>query len=330
MNQPARSHSIEELQQLFQEYLSKQNFYSDPKELYDPIVYSMHIGGKRLRPVMLLKTCEIFCGDYTKALNAAVGLEMFHNFTLVHDDIMDAAPLRRGQETVYKKWDQNIAILAGDTMFAMAFNYMMQLEDDVIRPVTKLFNKTAIEVCEGQQFDLNYENDPSVSVNDYMNMIRLKTAVLIAAALKLGAIIGRATESQSDLIYHFGIETGYVFQLMDDFLDAFSEDSKFGKACGGDIIEGKKTFLYLKSLDVADENTRNRLIQIYNDKLMNHNEKVEKIKAIWTELNIQEIAKKEMLFHHKKSLEYLDALQMEESRIKDLRDYAENLVKRTF
>lgn len=329
MNNQKETHSIKELQNIFLEYLSKQNFYSDPKELYEPIVYSMNLGGKRLRPVMLLKTCEMFCGDYTKALDVAVGLEMFHNFTLVHDDIMDQAPLRRGQITVYKKWDPNIAILAGDTMFAIAFNYMMRLEDKFIRPVMFLFNKTAIEVCEGQQYDLNYEKDYQVTVSDYMNMIRLKTAVLIAAALKLGAIIGEASEEQCDLIYQFGIETGYVFQLMDDYLDAFSDNEKFGKTCGGDIIEGKKTYLYLKSLEMASKENRQEIIQLYNDQTMNQQEKIHKVKAIWNEMNIPQLITDEMMAHHKKSMEYLDALQMGD-RVLELRQYAEDLVKRTY
>lgn len=323
-------HTIKELQEIFQEYLSKQNFYAHPKELYEPIVYSMNLGGKRLRPILLLKSCEIFCNDYSKALDAAVGLEMFHNFTLVHDDIMDEAPIRREQETVYKKWNPNIAILAGDTMFAIAFNYMMRLDKDIIHPVMKLFNKTAIEVCEGQQFDLNYEKDNSVTVDDYLNMIRLKTAVLIAAALKLGAIIGKADDNQCDLIYNFGLEIGYVFQLMDDLLDAFSEDSKFGKACGGDIIEGKKTYLYLKSLELSKETERKQLIQLYNDKSMHHNEKISKVKEIWTKLNIPEITKEEMKLHHKRSLDYLNALNISSDKTHELSEYAEQLMKRTY
>ncbi|MDD4848041.1 MAG: polyprenyl synthetase family protein [Bacteroidales bacterium] len=329
MNNQTSKHTIKELQEIFLKYLSQQNFYSNPKELYDPIVYSMNLGGKRLRPVMLLKTCEMFGGDYSKALDAAVGLEMFHNFTLVHDDIMDQAPLRRGKETVYKKWNPNIAILAGDTMFAIAFNYMMRLDDRYIRTVMRLFNKTAIEVCEGQQFDLNYEKDDSVTVADYLNMIRLKTAVLIAAALKLGAIIGDATEAQCDAIYQFGIETGYVFQLMDDWLDAYSDNAQFGKTCGGDIIEGKKTYLYLKSLEVASTSDRQKIIQYYNDPIMPHAEKIEKVKAIWNRLDIQQLISNEMMQHHQKSLEYLTSLQLDNAT-DELRQYAEDLVKRTY
>lgn len=329
MNHQKSLHTIKELQIIFSDYLAKQNFYSDPKELYEPIVYSMNLGGKRLRPVMLLKTCEMFCGDYSKALDVAVGLEMFHNFTLVHDDIMDQALLRRGKETVYKKWDPNIAILAGDTMFAVAFNYMMRLDDHLIRPVMRLFNKTAIEVCEGQQYDLNYEKDSSATVDDYMNMIRLKTAVLIAAALKLGAIIGEATEKQCDLIYQFGIETGYVFQLMDDLLDAFSDNEKFGKMCGGDIIEGKKTYLYLKSLEVASAQERQQLVALYNNSTMDHQEKIEKVKSIWSHLQIQKLTQDAMMKHHQQSLTYLDDLQLGEG-VNELRQYAEELVKRTY
>lgn len=330
MNNIKNYHSIKELQKFFQEYLSQQNFYSEPKELYDPIVYSMQLDGKRLRPILLLKSCEIFCNDYKKALDAAVGLEMFHNFTLVHDDIMDEAPIRRAQETVYKKWNQNIAILAGDTMFAIAFSYMMRLDKEIIHSVMSLFNKTAIEVCEGQQFDLNYENDDSVTVNDYLNMIRLKTAVLIAAALKLGAIIGGASKIQCDLIYNFGIEIGYVFQLVDDLLDVFAEDSKFGKTCGGDIIEGKKTYLFLKSLELLAPKERQHLVHLYNDKTMDHKEKISKVKEIFEKLNIPEVTRNEMKLHHHRSMSFLNALNLNSEQVKELSEYAEMLMKRTY
>jgi len=323
-------HTIKELQDIFTEHLAKQDFFSDPKELYEPIVYSMNMGGKRLRPVCLLAACELFGGDYRKALDPAVGIEMFHNFTLVHDDIMDNAHLRRGKETVYKKWDTNIGILSGDTMFAIAFDYIMRIDDDLMRKAVLLFDKTAIEVCEGQQFDLNYETMPSVTIPDYLNMIRLKTGVLVAASLKMGAIIARTEETQADAIYNFGLYTGLVFQLVDDLLDVFSNDHKFGKARGGDIVCNKKTYLYLKGYELAGEEKKQALDHLFNDKTIAPEEKVQQVAAIWEKLGVPDAARNEIRQYHRKAMDHLDALNVPKECTGELRRFADELLGRTY
>jgi geranylgeranyl diphosphate synthase type II len=323
-------HTIKELQKIFTEHLAKQDFFSDPKELYEPIVYSMSMGGKKLRPVCLLAACELFGGDYRKALDPAVGIEMFHNFTLVHDDIMDNAHLRRGKETVFKKWNANIGILSGDTMFAIAFDYVMRIDDDLMRKAVSLFDKTAIEVCEGQQFDLNYETMPSVTISDYLNMIRLKTGVLVAASLKMGAIIARAEESQADAIYKFGLYTGLVFQLVDDLLDVFSDDNKFGKMRGGDIVCNKKTYLYIKGYELANEKEKQALDQLFNDKTITPEKKVIRIAKIWKKLGVPDAARAEIKQYHKEAIAYLDSLNIPKKYTTELRQFTDGLLDRTY
>ena len=323
-------HTIKELQDIFTEHLAKQDFFSDPKELYEPIVYSMNMGGKRLRPVCLLAACELFGGDYHKALDPAVGIEMFHNFTLVHDDIMDNAHLRRGKETVYKKWNTNIGILSGDTMFAIAFDYVMRIDDDLMRKAVSLFDKTAIEVCEGQQFDLNYETTPVVSIADYLNMIRLKTGVLVAASLKMGAIIARAEASQANTIYDFGLYTGLVFQLVDDLLDVFSNDHKFGKTRGGDIVCNKKTYLYLKGYELAGEQEKQDLDRLFGDKTIDPEEKIKEVAAIWEKLGVPEAARNEIKQYHRKAVDCLDSLNVPTGYTDELRQFTDALLERTY
>jgi len=323
-------HTIKELQAIFTEHLAKQDFFSNPKELYEPIVYSMNMGGKRLRPVCLLAACEMFGGDYRKALDPAVGIEMFHNFTLVHDDIMDNAHLRRGKETVYKKWNTNIGILSGDTMFAIAFDYVMRIDDDLMRNAMALFDKTAIEVCEGQQFDLNYETTPVVSIPDYVNMIRLKTGVLVAASLKMGAIVARAEEAQANAIYDFGLYTGLAFQLVDDLLDVFSNDQKFGKARGGDIVCNKKTYLYLKGYELAGEEEKQALDRLFNDKAICPEEKVKQVAAIWEKLGVPSAARTEIQQYHQKAIASLNSLNIPKERTAELRRFADELLERTY
>lgn len=330
MTQNSEMHSIKELQQMFIAHLEKQNFFSDPKELYEPIVYTMNMGGKRMRPVLMLMACELFGGDYRKALDSAVGLEIFHNFTLVHDDIMDNAQLRRGHETVYKKWNTNIAILSGDTMFALAFDYMMRVEDSLMRKAIQLFDKTAIEVCEGQQLDLNYETETDITIADYLNMTRLKTGVLIAASLKMGAIIAGASDEQADIIYDFGIQMGLVFQLVDDYLDVFSEDVKFGKAQGGDILANKKTFLYLKGYELATEADKKELELLFGSNSIQPEEKISRVAGIWEKLGVPETTRETIQHYHRNAMECLDKLALSGCNISEIKEYADKLVERTY
>lgn len=244
------AHLIEEL-----------DFRKEPPELYDPIAYTMNQGGKRLRPLLTLLACDLFGGDIQKALYPALSIEVFHNFTLVHDDIMDRAPLRRGKETVYKKWNSDIAILAGDTMFALAYTYALKTDAEIVPEILTVFSKAAIEVCEGQQYDMNFEQLASVSIDEYIRMIRLKTAVLLGASLEIGAICARADQNDVRKLYQFGIELGIAFQLKDDLLDVYGDTEKFGKLSGGDIATNKKTFLYLKAMELANNKQNKELKQ---------------------------------------------------------------------
>ena len=221
--------NYEKLIEYFEVKLNEIVYNDKPLELYSPIKYTLSFGGKRIRPVTTLMGCELFCDDYQKALPQAIAIELFHNFTLIHDDIMDIAPIRRGRETVFKKWGSNIAILSGDTLFALAYQYAQQAEKDILHDILNVFNKTAIEVCEGQQFDLNFEINNNVTVDQYINMIRLKTGVLFGASLKIGALIGGAQKEDADLLYDFGVNIGLGFQLKDDLLDTFGNEGVFGK-----------------------------------------------------------------------------------------------------
>ena len=242
-----------------------QKIGGSPASLYDPVHYILKIGGKRLRPVLTLLSCDIFSGSYSKALNASLAIEMFHNFTLIHDDIMDNADLRRGQPTVHKKWDVNTGILSGDALMILAYQFFEPYEGEIFKGIISLFNETAIKVCEGQQMDMDFEKRTDVTIPDYIRMIDLKTGVLVASALKMGAIIANATASQAQLIYNYGLNLGIAFQLQDDYLDTFGDDS-FGKRIGGDILEGKKTFLVLKTMELASTDDLKELKEILASK----------------------------------------------------------------
>ena len=247
-------------QQEFLNYLQSKKWIKDPKNLYEPIDYILHLGGKRMRPILTLMAADIFSSNYKKALPAALAVEVFHNFTLVHDDIMDDAPLRRGKATVHEKWDISTGILSGDAMLILAYQYFENYEPIIFQKLAKLFSKTALEVCDGQQLDVDFETRKDVTIDEYINMIRLKTSVLVAAALKMGAIVAETNELDANLIYDFGLNLGLAFQLQDDYLDTFGDAATFGKQIGGDIIENKKTYLYLKALEVANPGPRTRLV----------------------------------------------------------------------
>jgi geranylgeranyl diphosphate synthase, type II len=301
-------HSLKSLHQRIGEAFSMTGFNQEPQQLYLPITYTLDLGGKRLRPVLVLMACDIFGGDIEKAVYPAMGVEIFHNFTLLHDDIMDHAPLRRGNKTVHQKWDINTAILSGDTMFVIAYEHVAKTDPELLPQVLDLFNDTARKVCEGQQYDMNFETLANVSVSDYMTMIRLKTAVLIACSLKLGAIIAHAGQSDADKIYELGIELGLAFQLQDDFLDAFGDTSKFGKAIGGDIATNKKTYLFIKAFELAKEDTLIKLTNFYVDKEISVSQKTEGILKIYRELKIDEITRQKIEYHHGKAMEILESL----------------------
>lgn len=254
--------SINHYREEFLAHLKTSIAVKEPQNLYEPIDYILQLGGKRLRPVLTLIAADLFGGDYRKALPAAAAVEVFHNFSLVHDDIMDNASLRRGKATVHQKWNSNIAILSGDAMLICAYRLLESYPAETFAALAKLFSKTALEVCEGQQWDMDFETQAQVSIPQYLQMIRYKTAVLVGAALQMGAIIAGASIENQRLIYDFGVTIGLAFQLQDDYLDAFGDEA-FGKKIGGDILENKKTILYLKALDLADEAQRDTLIAQY-------------------------------------------------------------------
>ncbi len=320
---------IKSLHSKIEELINQQDFKRKPIDLYEPIAYTMRQGGKRLRPTLTLLACDLFGGKIEDALYPALAVEVFHNFTLVHDDIMDKAPLRRGMETVYRKWNADIAILSGDTMFAMAYQYALQTEKDHIADILRVFSKAAIEVCEGQQMDMNFESANSVSIDAYINMIRLKTAVLLGTALEIGAIIGRATPEDTQKIYDFGTKLGIAFQLMDDLLDVYGSE-KFGKVSGGDIATNKKTILYIKALELANSEQRKQLTDHYNGNGASGNEKVEAVKAVFSALGIEKHVGDLMESYYRQAQQSLDAISVEESRKAGLRSFADSLYKRTY
>ncbi|MBI9037876.1 MAG: polyprenyl synthetase family protein [Bacteroidales bacterium] len=321
-------HSIKYFQELFNERLAIEKFDKQPIELYKPISYTFSLGGKRLRPVLALLACDLFEGIIENAINPAIGIELFHNFTLLHDDIMDNAPIRRGKETVYKKWNQNIAILSGDTMFVLAYEYLMQTDSKYSNKVFWVMSKTAREVCEGQQYDMNFEKQSKVSISEYLNMIRLKTAVLLAASLKIGAIIGNANEQDADYLYNFGINIGMLFQIKDDLLDAFGDEEKFGKKSGGDIISNKKTYLFLKAMELASDDDLNKLKHFFANTDFDENEKINSVTEIYKKLKIDELAKIEMENYFLKAIENLNSISVKDENKKVLSSFAEKLMRR--
>jgi geranylgeranyl diphosphate synthase type II len=318
---------IQDLQHLIDDAFSQIQFPSEPADLYNPITYTLGLGGKRLRPLLVLASCQMFGGEITEAINPAIGIELFHNFTLLHDDIMDQAPLRRGKETVYKKWNSNVAILAGDTMFAVANKFMLRTRPHAISHVIELFNQTAIEVCEGQQYDMDYEHRNDITIADYLEMIRLKTAVLLAASLKTGAIIAGAGLPDCDYIYQFGINIGLAFQLKDDLLDVYGVQEKFGKVSGGDIIAGKKTYLYLKALESAGTKAE-YFRRLYSAHDMDSAEKVMKVKEIFNQLNIEEHTRELIEDYYQKALRDLSSLSLPEEAMESLSEYTAGLMER--
>ncbi len=320
---------IRDLQELINTSISEINLNFKPTELYEPIIYSLSNGGKRLRPLLALVGCDLFNGKIEDALQLAIGMEIFHNFTLVHDDIMDNAPLRRGKETVYKKWDQNIAILSGDTMFALAYHHICSTKPDVLPMILEVFNQTAREVCEGQQYDMNFEGQKLISLKDYIEMIRLKTGVLLGCCLKAGALCGGASAESAQYLYEFGVNLGISFQIKDDYLDIFGNEEAFGKLNCGDIIARKKTFLYLKALEIAGIETRNEIIRVYNDLSISDNERVKLIKYYFIELGIKEVAELEMERFYSLGLEFLKKIEIPEEQFRLLLSISTSMMERS-
>lgn len=319
---------INKAREVLNEEISNIDLPIVPANLYEPIGYIMSLGGKRMRPILALMGCELFGGEMEDAVRPAIGIEVFHNFSLVHDDIMDAAPLRRGQQTVHEKWDPNIAILAGDAMMIMAYRFLMQVPKDKLPEILDLFNQTALKVCEGQQLDMDFESNSDVTIAEYLQMIEYKTAVLLGCSLKIGALIGGAPEKEAKLLYDFGINTGLAFQIQDDYLDAFGESGQFGKQSGGDIRANKKTFLYLKALEYASEQQHQRLKELFSEKTINEEEKVEEVLDLFNRLGVQRATRREMDRYHRFALEALAQINQPSEQKQPLIDLTEKLLVR--
>ncbi|MBT8265422.1 MAG: polyprenyl synthetase family protein [Bacteroidia bacterium] len=319
----------EKYQEAFIAYLNKYTVFKEPKNLYEPIKYILSLGGKRLRPVLTLMTCEIFGEDHRSALNAALSVEVFHNFSLIHDDIMDDAPLRRGQQTVHEKWDLNTGILSGDAMLIMAYQMFESYEPSIFQSLAKLFSKTAIEVCEGQQYDIDFETRSDVSIPEYLKMIEYKTAVLVGAAMKMGAIVAKASKQDQEIIYEFGKNLGIAFQLQDDYLDAFGDQEKFGKQVGGDIIENKKTYLFLKALEFSNPTQKEKLVEHYASQSRTSNSKIEDVKKIFIESGSADATKKIISEYTLKAFSILDQLDINTDKKSLLKQFGDQLMTRS-
>lgn len=314
--------------QSFISYLEQQDFNREPKNLYTPVDYILQLGGKRLRPLLTLIACDVVSGSFDKALPAAMAVETFHNFTLVHDDIMDEAPLRRGKATVHEKWDVNTGILSGDAMLILAYQYFENYEPVVFQKLAKLFSKTALEVCDGQQLDVDFETRNDVTIPEYIKMITLKTSVLVAAALKMGAIVAEADDETANALYNFGLNLGIAFQLQDDYLDTFGDPETFGKQIGGDIIENKKTYLYLKCLEIANKEDQEKLQFFYNQKLEDNSIKIIEVTRIFEQNDIPTLIQNLIEEYTQKSFEDLKQLNISESAKESLISFGKNLMTR--
>jgi len=321
--------SLSQLQQLFQKYLDENQFLDSPSELYQPANYILSLGGKRIRPIMLLMAYNLFRDDIEKALPAAFAIEIFHNFSLVHDDIMDEAPLRRGKPTVHVKYNTNTGILSGDVMLIYAYKYLMKIENQSrISDLVRLFNEVAVEVCEGQQYDMNFEAQNEVSISAYLKMIELKTAVLLAGAMKMGAMIANAPEDDAQLVYDFAKNVGIAFQLQDDILDTFGDPQKFGKRVGGDIIQNKKTYLVLRAFELADQSTKTQLENLFANQPENESSKIDDVKSIFNQLDIRNEAEQVKEAFLQKAFAALNAVGVAEDKKVVLRNLADELMNR--
>lgn len=322
---------IQPFQQAFQEYLRQNPFRKEPRNLYEPADYIMDLGGKRLRPILLLIGHYLFDDHFNRSLPGAMAVEVFHNFTLVHDDIMDQAPLRRGKKTVHELFGPNAGILTGDVMMIRAYQYLLDLDQHALLPqLMTVFNKVAIEVCEGQQMDMDFEKMDQVAIPDYLTMIELKTSVLIAGALKIGALLGGGGSENAELLYQFGRNMGIAFQLQDDILDAYGDPEKVGKKPGGDIVQNKKTFLYLKALELAGPAQREALKRWFATPTLKEKEreKVEQVLALWNELNVLRYANEAKAGFQRAAFDALEAVRAKEEKKELLRMLAEELLER--
>jgi len=319
---------IEDYTKSLTEYLDEIVVVKEPKELYNPIRYIVSLGGKRLRPILTLMSCDFFNTEYKKALPAALALELFHNFSLIHDDIMDEAPLRRGKETVHKKWDLNTGILSGDAMLILAYQLFENYEPLMFSELAKLFSKTALQVCEGQQYDVDFETRMDVSITEYLKMIEYKTAVLLGAAMQMGAIVAEASDACKQNSYEFGKNIGIAFQLQDDYLDCFGDPENFGKQVGGDIISNKKTYLYLTALSNCNEKDKKRLVNLFSESPEDPSQKIIEVKKLYLESGAAKQSLEEIANFTKKANTIIEKLNINKNNKNLLRSFSDQLMNR--
>lgn len=321
------THTNSEILELFEGALAQMQTPEEPELLYAPIIYSMSGGGKRLRPVLLLITTEAFGGDIEEAMPAALAVEIFHNFTLLHDDIMDNADVRRGKPSVFAKWGGNVALLSGDAMLITAYKHLARVSPEVLPRVMTIFSDMALEVCEGQQYDMDFETMEGVLVEDYMQMIERKTSALLSGSAMIGATMAGASANDIRKIYRFATELGIAFQLQDDVLDSYGDEA-LGKKIGGDILEGKQTFLMVQAMSRADEKEREVLRNTHRDSKLSNEEKIARVKALYDKLDVRHLAEQQIELRFERALSALAELSIEKSRTANLQEFARNLMGR--
>ncbi|HRZ96737.1 MAG TPA: polyprenyl synthetase family protein [Paludibacter sp.] len=320
--------TFDEITQIVSSALEQLDWSKEPHGLYEPIGYVLSMGGKRIRPAMTLMACNLFTNEFLPAIKPALGIEVFHNFTLLHDDIMDRADIRRGRPTVHKKWNDNTAILSGDVMQIAAYQLIAETPVKYLKPVLDLFSQTAAEICEGQQYDVEFENRAKVEAEEYLEMIRLKTAVLIACALKTGAITGGANENDAEYLYDFGINIGLAFQLKDDLLDVYGDEATFGKKIGGDIMCNKKTYLLINAMQLAEGEIKEKLSGLLQSKTIEPHQKIQSVTSVFNTLGVKDICEEKMSYFYNKAIANLDKVSVSDTKKQELRKLAVKLMYR--
>ena len=322
--------SVQHYRKAFEDYLEAQMDYGAPAGLYEPIEYILNLGGKRMRPVLVLMSADLYNASLQEALPAAMAVEVFHNFSLIHDDIMDQAPVRRGKPSVHIKWDLNTGILSGDAMLIKAYQYLEAYDPDIFKPMMRLFSRTAQEVCEGQQYDMEFETMDQVRIPEYLKMIEYKTAVLLGCALQMGAMIGGAPSSEQEALYAFGIYLGMAFQLQDDFLDVFGDPETFGKQPGGDIIENKKTYLYLRALELSDPAGKKELLDLYSIRPSKPASKIQRVSQLFRECGADTDTRGKIRAYTDEAFKQLERIGSNAPAAESLRAFGEWLLQRDF
>ena len=323
-------YTADQLLKKVNDFLTAMPYDRQPQSLYEPVKYVLSIGGKRMRPVLMLLAYNLFRDDPERILMQAIGLETYHNYTLLHDDLMDNADLRRGHETVHRKWNPNQAILSGDAMLVLAYERMAQCQSDKLEEVLRTFTETALQIGEGQQYDMDFETRTDVTEDEYIEMIRLKTSVLLACALKIGALMAGASADDANNLYKFGEQVGLAFQLQDDFLDVYGDEKVFGKAIGGDITSNKKTYMLINAFIHADENQRKELTRWITAKTFDREEKIKAVTKLYNEIGIDKLAQEKIAYYFAQSQKYLAAVSVDDAPKAELRRYAERLMARKY